>query len=85
MNVRQSLGPNIVQIDGQKLAEQLGLSISSIPPKFTNIRKRYNLNIKVSNTGTIRRSRRSTAIVARPTNIDPKEGDDMDPPSQSAA
>jgi len=33
------------------------MSLSSIPPKFTAIRKRYNIDIKVVNSGALQRNR----------------------------
>ncbi|EXJ91518.1 hypothetical protein A1O3_00066 [Capronia epimyces CBS 606.96] len=46
-----------VKVDAEKVAKQLGMSLSTIPPKFTAIRKRYNIDIKVVNSGALQRNR----------------------------
>ncbi|KAK4942640.1 hypothetical protein LTR10_017587 [Elasticomyces elasticus] len=56
--IQSSLGP--IQVDAEKVAKQLGMSLSSIPPKFTAIRKRYNIDIKVVNSGALQRKRPSS-------------------------
>jgi hypothetical protein len=48
------------QVDAEKVAKQLGMSLSSIPPKFTAIRKRYNIEIKVVNSGALQRNRQTS-------------------------
>ncbi|KAK6381703.1 hypothetical protein LTS17_004762 [Exophiala oligosperma] len=47
-------------VDAEKVAKQLGMSLSSIPPKFTAIRKRYSIDIKVVNSGALQRKRPSS-------------------------
>jgi hypothetical protein len=47
----------ISQVDAEKVAKQLGLRLASIPPKFTEIRKRYNINVKVVNAGSLQRKK----------------------------
>ncbi|KAI1622123.1 hypothetical protein EDD37DRAFT_637128 [Exophiala viscosa] len=56
--IQSSVGP--IQVDAEKVAKQLGMSLSSIPPKFTAIRKRYNIDIKVVNSGALQRKRPSS-------------------------
>ncbi|KIX99284.1 uncharacterized protein Z520_04860 [Fonsecaea multimorphosa CBS 102226] len=53
--IQSSVGP--IQVDAEKVAKHLGMSLSSIPPKFTAIRKRYNIDIKVVNSGALQRNR----------------------------
>ncbi|KIX08926.1 uncharacterized protein Z518_00004 [Rhinocladiella mackenziei CBS 650.93] len=53
--IQSSVGP--IQVDAEKVAKQLGMSLSSVPPKFTAIRKRYNIDIKVVNSGALQRNR----------------------------
>ena len=36
------------------------MSLSTIPPKFTALRKRYNIDIKVLNSGALQRKRVNT-------------------------
>jgi hypothetical protein len=48
------------QVDAEKVAKQLNMSLSSIPPKFTAIRKRYNIDIKVVNSGALQRNRQTS-------------------------
>ena len=66
------------EVDGQALAQQLGLSLSTIPPKFSQIRKRYNLNIKVVNTAAIRQSGNSVGGVVQPAHSSSDVGDEDD-------
>lgn len=70
------------QVDGRGLAQQLGLSLSTIPPKFTQIRKRYNLKVKVMNTGAIRRGGNGVGGTIRqvPTNLDEEQDDTLKHP-----
>ncbi|KAJ9644254.1 hypothetical protein H2204_001605 [Knufia peltigerae] len=56
--IQSSVGP--IQVDAEKVAKQLGMSLSSIPPKFTAIRKRYSIDIKVVNSGALQRKRPSS-------------------------
>ncbi|KIW68083.1 hypothetical protein PV04_04051 [Phialophora macrospora] len=56
--IQNSVGP--IQVDAVKVASQLGMSLSSIPPKFTAIRKRYNIDIKVVNSGALQRNRQNS-------------------------
>ncbi|EXJ69680.1 uncharacterized protein A1O5_06751 [Cladophialophora psammophila CBS 110553] len=56
--IQSSVGP--IQVDAEKVARQLGMSLSSIPPKFTAIRKRYNIDIKVVNSGALQRNRQNS-------------------------
>ncbi|KAJ9604620.1 hypothetical protein H2200_010734 [Cladophialophora chaetospira] len=53
--IQSSVGP--IQVDAEKVAKQLGMSLSSIPPKFTAIRKKYAIDIKVVNSGALQRNR----------------------------
>ncbi|KIW13746.1 hypothetical protein PV08_08937 [Exophiala spinifera] len=53
--IQSSIGP--IQVDAEKVAKQLGMSLSSIPPKFTAIRKRYNIDIKVVNSGALQKKK----------------------------
>lgn len=52
---------NLTQVDAEKVAKQLGLRLSSIPPRFTEIRKRYNIHVKVVNAGALQRKKTSEA------------------------
>ncbi|KIW28973.1 uncharacterized protein PV07_04824 [Cladophialophora immunda] len=56
--IQSSVGP--IQVDAEKVAKHLGMSLSSIPPKFTAIRKRYNIDIKVVNSGALQRNRQNS-------------------------
>ncbi|OCT45604.1 hypothetical protein CLCR_01740 [Cladophialophora carrionii] len=56
--IQNSVGP--IQVDAEKVAKQLGMSLSTIPPKFTAIRKRYNIDIKVVNSGALQRNRQNS-------------------------
>jgi len=56
---------NIHQVDAEKVARQLGMSLSTIPPKFTTLRKRYNIDIKVINSGALQRNRSNTPKKAK--------------------
>ncbi|ETI24144.1 hypothetical protein G647_03513 [Cladophialophora carrionii CBS 160.54] len=62
--IQNSVGPIQVpyshQVDAEKVAKQLGMSLSTIPPKFTAIRKRYNIDIKVINSGALQRNRQNS-------------------------
>ncbi|OAP57773.1 hypothetical protein AYL99_08511 [Fonsecaea erecta] len=50
-----SVGP--IHVDAEKVAQHLGISLATVPPKFTALRKRYNLEIKVINSGALQRNR----------------------------
>ncbi|EXJ93696.1 hypothetical protein A1O1_02088 [Capronia coronata CBS 617.96] len=63
--IQSSVGP--IQVDAEKVARQLGMSLSSIPPKFTAIRKRYNIDIKVVNSGALQRNRPNNSPKKRQT------------------
>lgn len=67
---------NNFQVDGEGLAQQLGLSLSTIPPKFSLIRKRYNLNVKVMNTGGIRRNGNSVGSAMQTIKRQPEVEED---------
>ena len=41
------------------------MSLSTIPPKFTTLRKRYNIDIKVLNSGALQRNRGNTPKKAK--------------------
>jgi hypothetical protein len=43
------------------------MSLSTIPPKFTTLRKRYNIDIKVLNSGALQRNRGHTPKKAKAT------------------
>lgn len=43
----------------------MGMSLSTIPPKFTTLRKRYNIDIKVLNSGALQRNRTNTPKKAK--------------------
>ncbi|KEF53551.1 uncharacterized protein A1O9_10526, partial [Exophiala aquamarina CBS 119918] len=61
--IQNSVGP--VQVDAERVAKQLGMSLSTIPPKFTTLRKRYNIDIKVLNSGALQRNRTNTPKKAK--------------------
>ena len=58
-------------MDAEKVARQLGMSLSTIPPKFTAIRKRYNIEIKVTNAGALHRNRGTSPKKRKSTSIGP--------------
>ncbi|EXJ61002.1 hypothetical protein A1O7_05155 [Cladophialophora yegresii CBS 114405] len=64
--IQNSVGP--IQVDAEKVAKQLGMSLSTIPPKFTAIRKRYNIDIKVVNSGALQRNRQNSPKKRRLSN-----------------
>lgn len=49
-----------VKVDAEKVARQLGMSLSTIPPKFSALRKKYHIDIKVLNSGALQRNRANT-------------------------
>ncbi|OAL37851.1 hypothetical protein AYO20_02684 [Fonsecaea nubica] len=49
-----------LEVDAEAVARRLGMSLSSIPPKFTRIRRQYRIDIKVVNSGALQRNRQST-------------------------
>lgn len=48
------------KVDAEKVARQLGMSLSTIPPKFSALRKKYHIDIKVLNSGALQRNRANT-------------------------
>ncbi|KAK5382389.1 hypothetical protein LTR20_005976 [Exophiala xenobiotica] len=83
--IQSSVGP--IQVDAEKVAKQLGMSLSSIPPKFTAIRKRYNIDIKVVNSGALQRNRpnspkkRQSATAHKPIRCVKLEAQPVDAPA----
>jgi len=80
--IQSSIGP--IQVDAEKVAKQLGMSLSSIPPKFTAIRKRYNIDIKVVNSGALQRNRQNSPK-KRLSNNSPKVVRLINPSPQSSS
>ncbi|KIW79327.1 hypothetical protein Z517_05939 [Fonsecaea pedrosoi CBS 271.37] len=56
--LRSAVSP--LEVDAEEVARRLGMSLASIPPKFTRIRKQYHIDIKVVNSGALQRNRQST-------------------------
>ncbi|KAL2393953.1 hypothetical protein ABEF93_001038 [Exophiala dermatitidis] len=79
--IQSSVGP--IQVDAEKVARQLGMSLSSIPPKFTTIRKRYNIDIKVVNSGALQRNRLNNSPRKRQTVNGPRIISPINPPAQT--
>ncbi|RVX74152.1 hypothetical protein B0A52_01984 [Exophiala mesophila] len=52
-------------VDAEGMAKQLGMSLSTIPPKFSALRKKYHIDIKVLNSGALQRNRANTPKKAK--------------------
>ncbi|KIV93540.1 hypothetical protein PV10_04750 [Exophiala mesophila] len=61
--IQNSVGT--IQVDAEGMARQLGMSLSTIPPKFSALRRKYHIDIKVLNSGALQRNRANTPKKAK--------------------